>query len=92
MKANTFKKLMALALGAMMTLSLLTGCGSSKTEAPADNADTTAPAEETPAADAPEGWHFVTAEELSALPLPTAVAKARKLAMDRLTQKETKQN
>ena len=27
MKANTFKKLMALALGAMMTLSLLTGCG-----------------------------------------------------------------
>ena len=52
MKANTFKKLMALALGAMMTLSLLTGCGSSKTEAPADNADTTAPAEETPAADA----------------------------------------
>ena len=49
MKANTFKKLMALALGAMMTLSLLTGCGSSKTEAPAD---TTAPAEETPAADA----------------------------------------
>ena len=52
MKANTFKKLMALALGAMMTLSLLTGCGSSKTEAPAYNADTTAPAEETPAADA----------------------------------------
>ena len=52
MKANTFKKLMALALGAMMTLSLLTGCDSSKTEAPADNADTTAPAEETPAADA----------------------------------------
>ena len=52
MKANTFKKLMALALGAMMTLSLLTGCGSSKTEDPADNADTTAPAEETPAADA----------------------------------------
>ena len=52
MKANTFKKLMALALGAMMTLSLLTGCGSSKTEAPADNADTTAPAEEPPAADA----------------------------------------
>ena len=52
MKANTFKKLMSLALGAMMTLSLLTGCGSSKTEAPADNADTTTPAEETPAADA----------------------------------------
>lgn len=52
MKANTFKKLMALALGAMMTLSLLTGCGSSKTEDPADNADTTAPAEEPPAADA----------------------------------------
>ena len=47
---------------------------------------------ETPAADAPEGWRFATAEELSALPLPTAVAKARKLAMDRLIQKETKQN
>lgn len=46
MKKNTWKKLMSLALGAMMMLSLLTGCGS-KTEdsAPADNA----PAEETPA-------------------------------------------
>ena len=46
MKKNTWKKLVSLALGAMMMLSLLTGCGS-KTEdsAPADNA----PAEETPA-------------------------------------------
>ena len=46
MKKNTWKKLMSLALGAMMMLSLLTGCGS-KTEdsAPADNT----PAEETPA-------------------------------------------
>ena len=37
MKKNTWKKLMSLALGAMMMLSLLTGCGS-KTEdsAPAD--------------------------------------------------------
>ena len=43
---NTWKKLMSLALGAMMMLSLLTGCGS-KTEdsAPADST----PAEETPA-------------------------------------------
>ena len=32
MKKNTWKKLMSLALGAMMMLSLLTGCGS-KTEA-----------------------------------------------------------
>ena len=31
MKKNTWKKLMSLALGAMMMLSLLTGCGS-KTE------------------------------------------------------------
>lgn len=46
MKKNTWKKLMSLALGAMMMLSLLTGCGS-KTEdsAPADST----PAEETPA-------------------------------------------
>lgn len=46
MKKNTWKKLLSLALGAMMTLSLLTGCGS-KTEdsAPADST----PAEETPA-------------------------------------------
>ena len=46
MKKNTWKKLMSLALGAMMMLSLLTGCGS-KTEdsAPADSP----PAEETPA-------------------------------------------
>ena len=38
MKKNTWKKLMSLALGAMMMLSLLTGCGS-KTEdsAPADS-------------------------------------------------------
>ena len=45
MKKNTWKKLMSLALGAMMMLSLLTGCGS-KTEdsAPADST----PAEETP--------------------------------------------
>lgn len=49
MKKNTWKKLMSLALGAMMMLSLLTGCGS-KTEdsAPADST----PAEETPAAPA----------------------------------------
>ena len=46
MKKNTWKKLMSLALGAMMMLSLLTGCGS-KTEASAP-ADST-PAEETPA-------------------------------------------
>ena len=46
MKKNTWKKLLSLALGAMMMLSLLTGCGS-KTEdsAPADST----PAEETPA-------------------------------------------
>ena len=46
MKKNTWKKLMSLALGAMMMLSLLTGCGS-KTEdsAPVDST----PAEETPA-------------------------------------------
>ena len=46
MKKNTWKKLMSLALGAMMMLSLLTGCGS-KTEdsAPADSTT----AEETPA-------------------------------------------
>lgn len=46
MKKNTWKKLVSLALGAMMMLSLLTGCGS-KTEdsAPADST----PAEETPA-------------------------------------------
>lgn len=46
MKKNTWKKLMSLALGAMMMLSLLTSCGS-KTEdsAPADST----PAEETPA-------------------------------------------
>lgn len=46
MKKNTWKKLMSLALGAMMMLSLLTGCGS-KTEdsTPADST----PAEETPA-------------------------------------------
>lgn len=46
MKKNTWKKLMSLALGAMMMLSLLTGCGS-KTEdsAPADST----PAEEPPA-------------------------------------------
>lgn len=46
MKKNTWKKLMSLALGAMMMLSLLTGCGS-KTEdsAPANST----PAEETPA-------------------------------------------
>ena len=46
MKKNTWKKLMSLALGAMMMLTLLTGCGS-KTEdsAPADST----PAEETPA-------------------------------------------
>ena len=46
MKKNTWKKLMSLALGTMMMLSLLTGCGS-KTEdsAPADST----PAEETPA-------------------------------------------
>ena len=38
MKKNTWKKLLSLALGAMMMLSLLTGCGS-KTEdsAPADS-------------------------------------------------------
>ena len=46
MKKNTWKKLMSLALGAMMMLSLLTGCGS-KTEdsAPADST----PSEETSA-------------------------------------------
>lgn len=50
MKKNTWKKLMSLALGAMMMLSLLTGCGS-KTEdsAPADST----PAEETPAEETP---------------------------------------
>ena len=30
MKKNTWKKLLSLALGAMMMLSLLTGCGSKK--------------------------------------------------------------
>lgn len=46
MKKNTWKKLMSLALGAMMMLSLLTGCGSKTEEsAPADST----PAEETPA-------------------------------------------
>ena len=51
MKKNTWKKLMSLALGAMMMLSLLTGCGS-KTEdsAPADST----PAEETPADETPQ--------------------------------------
>ncbi len=47
MKKNTLKKLMSLALGAMMALSLLTGCGS-KNDAPADNTGT--PAEDAPAA------------------------------------------
>lgn len=46
MKKNTWKKLMSLALGAMMMLSLLTGCGSKTDDsAPADST----PAEETPA-------------------------------------------
>lgn len=40
----------------------------------------------TTTAAAPEGWRFVTADELAALPLPTAVAKARKLAMERLSR------
>ena len=47
MKKNTLKTLMSLALGAMMALSLLTGCGS-KNDAPADNTGT--PAEDAPAA------------------------------------------
>ena len=37
----------------------------------------------TDADDAPEGWRFVTPDELRALPLPTAVAKARAFAMER---------
>ena len=62
MKKNTWKKLMSLALGAMMMLSLLTGCGS-KTEdsAPADST----PAEETPAEETP-------AEETPAEPAAAA--------------------
>ena len=46
MKKNTIQKLMSLALGATMMLSLLTGCGS-KTEAPTASAGTTAAAETT---------------------------------------------
>lgn len=43
---------------------------------------------DTAASAAPEGWRFVTAQELAALPLPTAVAKARRLAMERLTRQD----
>ena len=39
MKKNTWKKLMSLALGAMMMLSLLTGCGSRDTEKDGESAD-----------------------------------------------------
>ena len=38
MKKNTWKKLMSLALGAMMMLSLLTGCGSKDTANDGENA------------------------------------------------------
>ena len=35
---------------------------------------------------APEGWHFVNEAELAALPMPTAIAKARKEAVHLLTE------
>ena len=37
MKKNTWKKLMSLALGAMMMLSLLTGCGSTASNTTTDD-------------------------------------------------------
>ena len=33
---------------------------------------------------APDGWRFVTNQELAALPMPTAVVKARKAIVDLL--------
>ena len=51
-KLNMIKKLFALTLGAVMLLTVLTGCGSSETTAPQEPQATEAQAEEQPAAEA----------------------------------------